>query len=159
MRRAITHHLKAQLRMQENNKTTHHIALYCSYLASLLYIQYTCTYCPKAANHAISPKTAVPLVTKDGILPLFKFRLILQTIVFIIGMFRSEYDPHKCGFSISRSITPNHGSDQPGLWTVASLSISRLFEWCLFTHCSWPLEKAGIKWLHLIPYQSRRVPI
>ena len=118
----------------------------------------TCTYCPKAANHAISPKTAVPLVTKDGILPLFKFRLILQTIVFIIGMFRSEYNPHKCGFSISRSITPNHGSDQPGLWTVASLSISRLFEWCLFTHCSWPLEKAGIKWLHLIPYQ-KRVPI
>ena len=58
----------------------------CSYLASLCTCT-TCTYCPKAANHAISPKTAVPLVTKDGILPLFKFRLILQTIVFIIGMF------------------------------------------------------------------------
>ena len=49
----------------------------CSYLASLCTCT-TCTYCPKAANHAISPKTAVPLVTKDGILPLFKFRLILQ---------------------------------------------------------------------------------
>ena len=79
MRRAITHHLKAQLRMQENNKTTHHIALYCSYLASLCTCT-TCTYCPKAANHAISPKTAVPLVTKDGILPLFKFRLLQTSI-------------------------------------------------------------------------------
>ena len=28
MRMAITHHLKAQLRMQENNKTTHHSTLH-----------------------------------------------------------------------------------------------------------------------------------
>ena len=108
--------------------------------------------------------TPFPLKQQSPLLPKMEYfpysnsdyyKLVLMCIVFIIIGTHGSRNHLIVTTHIMRlhlGITP---TGLPGLQTVASLSISRLFEWCLFTHCSWPLEKAGIKWLHLIPYTRR----